>query len=66
MRPMPGLKNTHRYYKYFDPLFPLARALFPNWFCTLAEVGLAMINAAIIGYDKKVLDVKDIVELSKR
>jgi uncharacterized protein YbjT (DUF2867 family) len=66
MRPTPGLKNAHKFYKYFNPLFPLARALFPQWFSTLAEVGLAMINAAMIGCEKQVLEVKDIVELSKR
>jgi hypothetical protein len=32
---------------------------------TLAELGQAMINAAIFGYDKKILEVKDIAALSK-
>jgi hypothetical protein len=66
MKPTPGLKNAHQYYKYFNPLYPLARVIFPNWVSTLSELGLAMINAAILGYDKQVLYVKDIVELAKR
>ena len=66
MKPTQGQKNAHAYYKYFNPLYPLARALFPNWISTLSELGLAMINAAIMGYEKQVLDVKDIVNLSKR
>jgi hypothetical protein len=66
MKPTPGLKNTHRYYKYFNPLYPLARVLFHNWVSTLSELGLAMINSAIKGYDKQVLEVRDIVELAKK
>jgi hypothetical protein len=33
---------------------------------TLKELGLAMINAAIIGYEKQVLEVPDIVRLSRQ
>jgi uncharacterized protein YbjT (DUF2867 family) len=66
MKPTEGLKNTHGYYKLFNPIYPLARAVFPNWVSTLSELGLAMINSAIMGYEKQVLEVKDIVSLSKR
>jgi hypothetical protein len=66
MEPTKGLKNTHGYYKVMRPLFPLFRALFPRYISTLKDVGLAMINAAIHGYDKRVLEVKDINALAKR
>ena len=36
----------------------------PGLICSLREVGVAMINAVIYGYDKKVLEVKDIVKLA--
>jgi uncharacterized protein YbjT (DUF2867 family) len=66
MEPTKGLKNTHGYYKVMRPLFPLFRALFPRYISTLKEVGIAMINAALKGYQKQVLEVKDINDLAKR
>jgi len=63
--PTKGLKNTLTLYKLFAPLTPLVKLLFPKYVCTLREVGLAMINAAIIGYEKKALEVGDIKTLAK-
>jgi hypothetical protein len=65
MQPTRGLKNTHGYYKFLSPLYPLARSVFPNYVSTLEELGMAMINSIIKGYEKQVLEVKDIVALSK-
>jgi len=36
----------------------------PAGFCTLQEVGLAMIKVAVYGYRKQILEVKDIVALA--
>ena len=65
MKATPGQKNVQKLYKYIAWMYPMGRALFPKGFCTLQEVGQAMINAATTGASKKVLEVKDIVELSK-
>jgi len=65
MHPTQGLKNTLPSYKYMSWMYPFFRAVFPKFVSTLAELGLAMINAARFGYDKPVLEVRDIVELSK-
>jgi len=65
MHPTKGLKNTLPYYKYLSWMYPFFRAVFPKMVSTLAELGLALINVARFGYDKTVLDVKDIVALSK-
>jgi len=65
MLPTKGLKNALPYYKYVTWLYPVARPLFPNYFITLKELGLSMINCALFGYDKKVLEAKDIVKLAK-
>jgi len=46
-------------------LYPIGRALYPAGFCTLQEVGLAMINAARTGYPRRILEVADIVKLAK-
>ena len=32
--------------------------------CSLKEVGLAMINVTLYGYDKNVIEVTDIIKLS--
>lgn len=66
MKPTPGLKNTLVYYKYISWLYPIGRALYPAGFSTLQELGLAMIKSVSIGYEKPVLEVKDIVALARR
>jgi len=38
---------------------------FSKYVCTLKELGLAMIHSAIKGYNKQILEVKDIVALAK-
>jgi len=65
MKAYPGQKNLNPYYKYLAWIYPIGRALIPASFCTLQEVGRAMINAAAKGYPKRVLEVSDIVELAK-
>jgi UDP-glucose 6-dehydrogenase len=66
LHPSKGLKNVHRYYTVFRLLYPASRVLLPKYVSTLKELGLAMINSVIKGYEKPVLEVKDIVELAKR
>ena len=45
-------------------VYPIGRAFYPAGFCTLQEVGLAMINAVRQGYPKQILEVEDIVRLA--
>jgi uncharacterized protein YbjT (DUF2867 family) len=66
MKPTPGQKNIKSYYKFIAWLYPIGRALYPAGFCTLQEVGLAMIQAVDKGYPKQILEVKDIVQLAKQ
>jgi uncharacterized protein YbjT (DUF2867 family) len=65
MKASPGQKNLKSWYKYIEWLYPLGRRLYPGGFCTLREVGQAMINAAAKGYPKQILEVQDIVALAK-
>jgi uncharacterized protein YbjT (DUF2867 family) len=65
MKASPGQKNIKSYYKFFAWLYPVGRVLYPAGFCTLQEVGRAMINATRKGYPKQVLEVKDIVTLAR-
>jgi len=66
MKPIKGQKNAPEFLKYILWLYPALHALFPEYFGTLSDVGLAMINCAISGTGKKVLEAKDIAELAKK
>lgn len=65
LHPTEGMKNTLKYYKYITWLYPIFRTLMPNSVSTLAQLGQAMIHAVTKGYDENVLEVKDILILSK-
>lgn len=65
IRPTKGLKRANKYYKYVNWLYPFFRAVFPHYVSTLKEIGLAMINVVNHTDQKEVLEVKDIVALSK-
>jgi len=66
MQAAPGAKNTLKLYKAFSWLYPILKPVFPQYMCTLKEVGLAMINTVKFGYDKPILEVKDIIKLAGR
>ncbi len=65
IKPTKGLKNTLSFYKYLGWLLPIIKLIAPKYITTLKEIGLAMINAATKGYEKQVLEVSDILVLSK-
>jgi hypothetical protein len=65
IKPIKGLKRIHKFYKYINWMFPLGRKFFPNGFCTLTELGKAMIYVAGNGYEKKVVNGKDIIKLGQ-
>jgi len=65
MHPTPGLKNTLKMYAFLSWSYPVLRRLFPKQVSTLKEVGIAMINCANKDYEKSILEVNDIVEISK-
>ena len=65
MHPTPGLKNTLKYYKYLSWLYPILKPFMSKYMSTLAELGQAMINVTLKGYDKNILEVVDIVKVAK-
>ena len=65
MHPTPSLKNTISYYKYISWIYPFARKFFPKYVSTLQELALAMIHTSVKGYSKHILEVEDILEMSK-
>jgi uncharacterized protein YbjT (DUF2867 family) len=64
MQPTKGMQRTQSFYKYMSWLYPVLRRMFPQGVSTLAELGQAMINVTRYGFPKKVLEVKDIVQLA--
>jgi hypothetical protein len=65
LHPTKGLKNVLKGYRFVSWLYPLWRGLFPKFVTTLEQLGLAMINIAIKGYPKNVIEVEDIKILAK-
>ncbi len=66
MNPSEGQNNVQSAYKYLGWLYPAARRLFPGFVSTMREVALSMIYSVLYGYEKQVLEVRDMVELAKR
>jgi hypothetical protein len=66
MHPTKGLKNVLKGYKYLGWLYPIGSTLTPNFFSTLKDVGLAMINVTLHGYSSKIIEVKDINAIAKK
>jgi uncharacterized protein YbjT (DUF2867 family) len=66
IQPMKGVQSRMKLYKVMGPLYPLLRRLFPNAVTNTVEVGLAMINAVLLGYDKQILENSDIIKLARK
>jgi uncharacterized protein YbjT (DUF2867 family) len=64
LKPTPRLKNTLGFYKWAGWLLPVFQLFAPNSVTSLTQLGKAMIRAVTNGYDKNVIEVKDIKVLS--
>lgn len=51
-------------YDYFMWLLKGIKAIAPNSIVNTTQIGLAMINSILIGYDKSVLKPADIIKLA--
>jgi len=66
IKPVAGQTKTHNFYKYIGWMFPLGRRLFPKGFCTMNELGKAMIEVTVNGYEKTIIEGDDIIKLGAR
>jgi hypothetical protein len=66
MKPAKGQKNTPAFYKYILWLYTILHPLFPQYFGTINDVGLAMINCTKFRAEKKILEARDISEMAKK
>lgn len=65
IKPLKEQKFAHNFYKYIDWMFPIGRKFFPNGFCTMTELGDAMINTLYYQSERRILEGKDIIKLAK-
>jgi uncharacterized protein YbjT (DUF2867 family) len=61
MKPTDGQQNVKAYYRIFGAVIPL---VLPGLSCTMREVARSMINAAVKGAPKQVLEVADLKALA--
>ena len=66
IQPIKGLKYTLPMYRYISFLYPLLKSFMGKYVVTLEELALAMINSNLSGYEKKILECSDIVNLARR
>ncbi len=66
LHPITEMKYTHPYYAYIGWMYPFFKLVLSRYTTTLEELGMAMIRATIQGYDKNILEVNDILLLSKK
>lgn len=65
IKPLAGQRYAHPFYKYINWVFPIGRALYAKGFCTLDELGQAMINVVSKGYKTHTIEGTDIIALAK-
>lgn len=64
IRPTPGLLHANPFYRWVGWMYPIGRALFPNGFVTLRELGLAMIAVTLRREPSGVVNGRDIARLA--
>ncbi len=65
MKPTPGQKRVLKLWTWLGWMYPIIKGISPNSACTIQEVGQAMTGVTLNGYEKKVLEVRDILAASK-
>ena len=66
LKPTEGLKNANKLYALILWIYPILRRISTKYASTLEEFGKAMINSVTKGYEKQILEVVDIIKLSKK
>lgn len=66
IKPTRGQSKAHKFYRYINWMFPIGRKIYPKGFCTMHELALAMINVTLHGFNKNVVDGKDIIKLGAK
>ncbi len=68
--PLRGIKSRTKGYQfmydYFMWLVKAVKILVPNYVVSTTQIGLAMIQATVGGYEKDIINPKDMIALAKR
>jgi len=64
IKPIKGLKNGYLVSKILGVIYPVLKALFPKYVCTLHDLGLAMIQVTLTGYPQRIIENTDIAQLA--
>ncbi|WP_213033349.1 hypothetical protein [Acinetobacter sp. ANC 3832] len=69
IQPLDGIESqttSYRiFYKLLKPFFPIIQRVAPNALLTTQSIADAMLNAVRFGYHTEILEVKDIIKLTK-
>jgi len=63
--PLKPSQTYYKTYKYLKWLFSIVKVIAPNAVITLKDLAAAMINVSLVGYQKNILEVKDIRIIAK-
>ena len=66
MLAVPGQRRLKGWYRALGWLLQLVRRVAPGSILRLQDVGRAMVNAAVVGSDKRVLEIADIAALARK
>ena len=64
IKPSANQKRAFKASKVVGIIYPLLKILLPKYVCTMDDLGMAMINTVKFGYERKVLENKDIAKLA--
>lgn len=63
--PLKPSQTYYKTYKYLKWIFSIIKVIAPNAIITLKDLAAAMINTSLVGYQKNILEVKDIKIIAK-
>jgi uncharacterized protein YbjT (DUF2867 family) len=66
IKPIDGQKHAYGVSKVLGVAYPLLKAVFPKYVCTLEDLGMAMISVSTSGYSGKVLENPDIAAAAQQ
>jgi len=64
IKPTRGQKNSFYAARFLGNFYPLLKAFFPKYVCTMHDLGVAMILVSVHGYSARILENKDIAKIA--
>jgi hypothetical protein len=66
IKPSHGQKRAYKASEIIGKIYPVLKTLLPKYVCTMDDLGMAMINTVRLGYERNVLENKDIAKLASK